>query len=106
MKISQCFTRCRMLPKGMKDWPAFIDLKTKIDDFAESCPLLEVMANDAMKPRHWEKLEQLLGMPFDVESPTFTLGNVMEAPLLKFRDEIEVRNIVVIYLKYIYSKIV
>lgn len=82
--------RCRTLPKEMKDWPAFIDLKNKIENFADSCPLLEIMVNDAMKPRHWQKLEVLLNTKFDVESPNFTLGDIMAAPLLKYKDDIEV----------------
>ncbi|XP_055595824.1 dynein axonemal heavy chain 8 [Uranotaenia lowii] len=81
--------RCRKLPKAMKDWLAFIDLKKKIDDFNESCPLLELMCNDAMKDRHWEKLEKLLKTKFEVESPDFTLGHVMLAPLLENKDDIE-----------------
>ncbi|PSN47670.1 Dynein heavy chain 8 [Blattella germanica] len=81
--------RCRKLPKGMKDWPAFIDLKQKIDDFNETCPLLELMANKAMKDRHWKRLSKLTGYQFDVDSETFTLRNVMEAPLLKNKDEVE-----------------
>ncbi|XP_052892579.1 dynein axonemal heavy chain 8 [Anopheles moucheti] len=81
--------RCRKLPKAMKDWPAYIELKKKIDDFNNSCPLLELMCNEAMKDRHWEKLEQMLACKFDVTSPTFTLGHIMEAPLLKFSDDIE-----------------
>ncbi|KAL1516507.1 hypothetical protein ABEB36_000416 [Hypothenemus hampei] len=81
--------RCRKLPKAMKDWPAFIDLKKKIDDFSETCPLLELMANKAMKERHWKRLENLTGYHFDMESPTFTLRNVMEAPLLKYKDDVE-----------------
>ncbi|KAJ9594442.1 hypothetical protein L9F63_014127 [Diploptera punctata] len=81
--------RCRKLPKGMKDWPAFIDLKQKIDDFNETCPLLELMANKAMKDRHWKRLSKLTKYHFDVDSETFTLRNVMEAPLLKNKDEVE-----------------
>lgn len=46
----------------MKDWPAFIVLKSKIDDFNQTCPLLELMADKSMKERHWKRLETLLGM--------------------------------------------
>jgi dynein heavy chain len=81
--------RCRKLPKGMKDWPAFIDLKKKIDDFNESAPLLELIANPAMKDRHWQRLENMMSHKFDIESPFFTVGNVMEAPLLQYKDDIE-----------------
>lgn len=74
----------------MKDWPAFIELKKKIDDFNETCPLLEMMANKSMKDRHWLRLEKLLSCPFDIENDEFTLKHVMEAPLLKFKDDVEV----------------
>lgn len=74
----------------MTEWPAYIDLKKKIDDFTEMCPLLEMMANKAMKDRHWEKLSKLCQYFFDVESETFTLANIMQAPLLKYKDDVEV----------------
>ena len=54
-------------------------------------PLLELMTNKAMQKRHWQRISELLGRNFDVESEGFTLRNVLDAPLLKFREEIEVR---------------
>ena len=84
------FVRCRKLPKALKEWEAFNDLKKKIDDFNETCPLLEMMTNKAMLERHWKRMEEVTGHSFDVESESFQLRNIMEAPLLKFREDIEV----------------
>ncbi|XP_052872308.1 dynein axonemal heavy chain 8 [Anopheles cruzii] len=88
-KLIDFENRCRKLPKAMREWPAYIELKNKIDDFNRSCPLLELMCTDAMKDRHWEKLNSVLGCTFDVASPAFTLQHVMAAPLLAHSDEIE-----------------
>ncbi|KAI0211059.1 Dynein heavy chain 8, axonemal [Lamellibrachia satsuma] len=82
-------SRIRKLPKGLKEWQAFLDLQKKIDDFNESCPLLELMANKAMKPRHWDRMSALTGHKFDLDSDTFALKNIMDAPLLKFKEDIE-----------------
>lgn len=81
--------RCRKLPKGMKEWPAFNALKSKIDDFNSTCPLLEMMANRAMKDRHWERISTATSHPFDIHSESFILRHIMEAPLLQFKDDIE-----------------
>ncbi|XP_038070084.1 dynein heavy chain 5, axonemal-like isoform X1 [Patiria miniata] len=81
--------RCRKLPRALKEWPAFNDLKNTIDDFNETCPLLELMTNKAMKPRHWQRMAETTGHVFDVESETFCLRNIMEAPLLQSKEDIE-----------------
>ncbi|XP_043531467.1 dynein axonemal heavy chain 8-like [Chiloscyllium plagiosum] len=81
--------RCRRLPKGLKEWQAFLDLKKKIDDFSESCPLLEMMSNKSMQLRHWNRISAVTGHKFNVTSETFSLKNVMDAPLLQFKDDIE-----------------
>ncbi|CAC5424902.1 unnamed protein product [Mytilus coruscus] len=81
--------KCRKLPKALKDWPAFDDLKNTIDDFNNMVPLLELMTNKAMKPRHWARMAEVTGHVFDVESETFQLRNILEAPLLQFKEDIE-----------------
>lgn len=46
-----------------------------------------------MKERHWKRISKVTSYTFDVESPTFTLRNVMEAPLLEFKEDVEVRKL-------------
>ncbi|XP_074540218.1 dynein axonemal heavy chain 5 [Halichoeres trimaculatus] len=82
-------TRCRKLPRALREWQAFLDLKKTIDEFSECCPLLELMTNKAMMTRHWKRITEVTGHTFEVESDTFKLRNIMEAPLLKFKEEIE-----------------
>jgi len=50
------------------------------------------MANKAMKERHWDRIATLTGHKFDVESENFLLRNIMEAPLLENKEDIEVSN--------------
>uniref|UniRef100_A0A674BZI9 Dynein axonemal heavy chain 5 n=1 Tax=Salmo trutta TaxID=8032 RepID=A0A674BZI9_SALTR len=82
-------TRCRKLPRALKEWKAFLDLKKSIDEFNECCPLLELMTNKAMMTRHWKRITEVTGHSFEVETDTFKLRNIMEAPLLKCKEEIE-----------------
>lgn len=53
-----------------------------------------MMTNKAMKQRHWDRISELTGTPFDVESDSFCLRNIMEAPLLKNKDDIEVHKLI------------
>ncbi|CAN8203477.1 unnamed protein product [Coccothraustes coccothraustes] len=81
--------RCRRLPKGLHHWEAFSDLKKRIEDFIECCSLLEMMSDKAMKQRHWDRISETTGHSFDVESETFCLRNIMEAPILQNKEDIE-----------------
>lgn len=71
--------------KTLKDWTAYEDLKKKIDDFNECCPLLELMTNKAMKKRHWDRISDVTKHPIDIESDDLKLKSIMEAPLLKYK---------------------
>ena len=44
----------------------------------------------AMLRRHWTRLSDLTGHGFEVESDGFCLRNIMEAPLLQYKEDVEV----------------
>ena len=73
-----------------QEWPAFHALKRTIDDFNDMCPLLELMANKAMKPRHWQRIMEVTSYNFELENESFCLKDILEAPLLKYKEDIEV----------------
>ncbi|KAK1795394.1 hypothetical protein P4O66_010566 [Electrophorus voltai] len=89
VQFDELWRKIRKLPKALKEWQAFNDLKKTIDDFSETCPLLYMMTNKAMMPRHWQRLSDITGHKFEVESGNFSLKNVIEAPLLKNKEDIE-----------------
>ena len=51
-----------------------------------------MMTNKAMLERHWLRIEEVTKHKFDVESESFQLRNIMEAPLLEHREDIEVNT--------------
>lgn len=40
--------------------------------------------------RHWGRIALVTGHHFDVDSENFSLKNIMDAPLLKYKEDIEV----------------
>uniref|UniRef100_A0A6I8N0V6 Dynein axonemal heavy chain 5 n=1 Tax=Ornithorhynchus anatinus TaxID=9258 RepID=A0A6I8N0V6_ORNAN len=82
-------SRLYKLPKALRERKAFQDLKKTVDDFSDSCPLLEMMSNKAMLGRHWDRISQLTGHNFSVDAGSFSLKSIMEAPLLKYKEDIE-----------------
>ena len=64
-------------------------------------PLLELMTNKAMKNRHWNRMAEVTGHVFDIEGDNFTLRNILEAPLLEFKEDIEVLTYSYIRIMYI-----
>ena len=39
----------KKLPKGLKTWPAYSEVKKQLDHFNECLPLLELLINPAMQ---------------------------------------------------------
>ncbi|KAK2958479.1 putative Dynein axonemal heavy chain 10 [Blattamonas nauphoetae] len=63
-------------------------LKTQVDSFKQSLPLITYLRNDDMRERHWEKLKEET-QPFDQTSAEFTLEKVFEIGLNEHLDLIQ-----------------
>lgn len=52
-----------------------------------------MMSHKAMKERHWKRISDVTKHPLDIQSiETFTLRVLMQAPLLKNKEDIEVHH--------------
>ena len=80
---------CQRLPGDAKRFQAYTDLKKKIDDMDEILPLVESLASESIRDRHWEEIIELSNHPIPYASETFCLSQLFEADLLKIKEEIE-----------------
>ena len=44
------------MPKRLREWRAYEDLRAKLTDFQDLLPLISELAKPSVKPRHWKEL--------------------------------------------------
>eukprot|EP00754_Rhynchopus_humris_P030089 Rhum_TRINITY_DN15257_c1_g1::Rhum_TRINITY_DN15257_c1_g1_i3::g.146501::m.146501/K10408/DNAH; dynein heavy chain, axonemal len=77
------------LPKALKTWDAFLELKKYIDDFLGLEEMISALAHPAMRERHWKTIMQVTGTSWKLDEDLFKLGNILEAKLLNFEEEVQ-----------------
>lgn len=83
--------RCKGMPKKLRGWDAYTDLKKTLEDFNQILPLLTDLARPAMKQRHWKVVSELTKVEFKMsEFKDMRLQKVMDALFgaMEFRDDI------------------
>jgi dynein heavy chain len=73
--------------EGTKD--AYEELRQTVEDFLEVLPLLQMLSNEAMRPRHWADIQEVCGVTFKMDAESFRLSDLMEANLLKHQEDVE-----------------
>jgi dynein heavy chain len=81
--------KIKKLPKAIKEWDAFLELKRIVDDLTGKVPLLEMASHKAMQPRHWERIQNITKTTFNLDPEMFYLKNLLDAPLMENREDIE-----------------
>jgi dynein heavy chain len=88
--VEQFNEKCKRLPRGLKQWDAYTELASEIENFIEVLPLLTELSKPAMRQRHWQMISNLTGHEFDMEKfSELKLKQVLEARLLDSREDIE-----------------
>ena len=81
--------RCKKLPRKLREWAAYEELRSKISDFQLLLPLLDQLCKPSIKPRHWEDVNALLPQKLRYSDEDFTLQQIMESSILTVKDEVE-----------------
>ena len=80
---------CKRMPKALREYEAFVELKREIDVFLETLPLVQSLAHPCMRSRHWQQLMQVTGRHLPVSSDAFKLHTLLEARLLEWTEDVE-----------------
>jgi dynein heavy chain len=81
--------QCKRLPKSLREWEAYNDLSTRISNFLNILPLLQDLSKDSIQNRHWVQVMQVTGSNFVVDPNELTLRTLLNADLLRVKDDIE-----------------
>eukprot|EP01042_Synura_sphagnicola_P000006 gene6-7_t len=85
--------RCKKLPRRLRDWIAYEEVRTKISSFQILLPLLSEMSKPSIKSRHWEEINALCvttgAKPMPYNDVGFRFSHVLESNVSAFKDEIE-----------------
>lgn len=65
------------LGRDIKRWKVWEAMKSELDTFRETIPLIQDLRNPALRPRHWASLRERVGAEFDPKSADFTLNEVV-----------------------------
>ncbi len=80
---------CTRLHSDSKKYPAYKELKQRLDDMEIVLPLVEMLGDRSIKERHWEQLIELTGKDIPYQSETFLLKDLLDADLLTVQEDVE-----------------
>lgn len=81
--------QCRRMPKQLRDWEAYTELKKNVEDFLDVLPLLQMLCSSAMRTRHWVGIQAAAGTNLDIASDHLLLGDVLNMCLQMNPDDVE-----------------
>jgi dynein heavy chain len=91
---SQFQNQCKRMPKQLREWNAYEELRSTIDNFFEVLPLLQLLSQNSMRLRHWEALMRACEktVPIDEHGPhpdNCKLQHILDLGMLQVAEDVE-----------------
>ncbi|CAM9716155.1 unnamed protein product, partial [Choristocarpus tenellus] len=93
--IASFDTRCKKMPKKLRGRDLYMNSPTyhviwkKISDFQDVLPLIQNLHKASIKPRHWHEVILITKTQFPFEREGFKLANILDSPILDFKEDVE-----------------
>jgi len=71
-----------------KNWEIGEAIKSRIDQFKRTMPLIQDLKNEAMRARHWADIKTSIQKPFEHEGDSFTLERIIGLGLDQYAEQI------------------
>lgn len=81
--------RCAALPRALRDFPAYQDVKRVVDNLSFSVPYLSRLRDRSVRPRHWDALCRICNATIDPKSPDLRLKQMLDIRLADHVAELE-----------------
>ena len=67
--IQKYSDQCLRLPRDLREWPAYMDLKVKIENYKNILPFMKELKEPMIKKRHWDKIIEITGKKLNFAQP-------------------------------------
>jgi dynein heavy chain len=77
--------QCVRLPRDLKEWKAYKELKDLIDRTKDVLPIIIDLKKPSIKPRHWIRINEITKSNLNYENPeVMTINDIINANLLQY----------------------
>ena len=66
-EVLQFQVQVKHMPRQLRSWEAYAELRKNIDDFLDLLPLLQQLCHSGMRERHWTEVMRLLGVSWSLD---------------------------------------
>lgn len=88
-RVEEYWDECLALPSKLKDWGAYHEMKTAINNYLNILPLLQRLATREIRNRHWLQVMHVTHSAFQLEANVFKLCHLLDINLINHSDSIE-----------------